>query len=70
MNGLFVLVVEILPGKTPPATRMRWFLKHALRGFNIRCLSIRAVAGDKTPGDVAVGGDSVPDDGEIDAGEG
>ena len=69
-NGLYTVVLEVLPGRTPGATRLRWFLKRGLRAFGIRCLSIRAVAGDRNPGDVAVGGDSVPDDGEIDAGEG
>jgi len=68
-NGLYTVVLEVLPGRTPGATRLRWFLKRGLRAFGIRCLSIRAVAGDRNPrGGVEVG-DSVPDAGGIDAGE-
>ena len=62
-NLLFVVVLEILSGRTPPATRLRLFPKHALKGFGIRCLSIRAVDGDKTPGGGGVGGVSVTDGG-------
>ena len=62
-NLLFVVVLEILSGRTPPATRLRLFPKHALKGFGIGCLSIRAVDGDKTPGGGGVGGVSVTDGG-------
>jgi len=67
-NLLFVVVLEILSGRTPPATRLRLFPKHALKGFGIRCLSIRAVDGDKTPGGGCVGGVSVKGDGGDGAG--
>lgn len=39
----FAITLEVLPGRVPGITRLRAFLKMALRAFGLRCIECRPV---------------------------
>jgi hypothetical protein len=47
----FVVELHAVPGawRTAPITRLRWFLKRALRDCGLRCTDLRVADQDKRP---------------------